>query len=375
MAQDVAGESSRRDRPRRLGRGLSSLLSTPVAIEVPVATVAADRHASVVEKSDNNILESISAAAPVVGPRRAGDAGQIETGARAGDVAMVPALSDAAAGGAGLVMVEVSQIGPSPFQPRRVIDDAALAQLEQSIRRSGVMQPVVVRRAGAAGDGGGGVRFELVAGERRWRAATRAGLARIPAVLRDLSDEEAAEWALVENVQREDLNAIERAEAFARLSSRFGLSHAQIAERVGLERSSVANTVRLLELESSIRDLISSGRLDQGHGKALLGVGPGPAREALARQAADEHWSVRRLERAAAAASGGRATPSSRGSANDFGRLAARAALEKQLGEHLGTRVSITTTRGGTKGRLMLEFYDLDHFDGLLHRIGFSPRS
>jgi ParB family chromosome partitioning protein len=271
-------------------------------------------------------------------------------------------------------MIAVNEIVASPYQPRRIFDDGALAQLADSIRRAGVMQPIIVRRATQGAGSGGGVRYELVAGERRWRAARLAGIAAIPALVRDLSDEQAAEWAVIENVQREDLNPMERAEALQRLSSRFRLTQAQIAERVGIDRSSVANLIRLLELEEPLRLLVSSGSLGLGHGRALLGVAPGPARVTLGERAASEGWSVRKLERVCASIAAPVSATTAQPGAADFSRLAARAALEKQLGEHLGTKVQITTDRSGNRGRLTIEFFDLDHFDGLLTKLGFTPR-
>jgi ParB family chromosome partitioning protein len=271
----------------------------------------------------------------------------------------------------GLVLIRVELIEPSRFQPRRVFDQVALERLADSIKQSGMMQPVILRPSS-----GGAARYELVAGERRWRAATIAGLPAVPALVRELSDEQAAEWAIIENVQREDLNPIERAWAFRGLTERFHLTHQQVAERVGLDRSTVANTIRLTELEEPIRDMIQSGRLSAGHGKALLLAPPGPERIKLAEQASDESWSVRRLERAAAAfaspAAIEPATPAKPGGGErDLSRMASRTSLEKQLSEHLGTKVTITTNRAGDRGRLSIEFYGLAHFDGLLNKFGF----
>lgn len=309
---------------KRLGRGLSSLIADPVPVQLP-------SHTPTVQT-------------PVSTPKPAG----------------------------GLVQIPVADIEPSRFQPRRVFDQTALDRLADSIARSGLMQPVILR---PRGDG----RYELVAGERRWRAASQAGLAAVPAVVRELSDELSAEWALVENVQREDLNPMERAYAFQSLAQRFGLTHQQIAERVGLDRSTVANTIRLVDLEEPIREMIASGRLSAGHGRALLAAPPGQGRAELAVQACDESWSVRRLERAAAAAALGSTPPAQRaaapvGAGPDLARLAARSDLERQLGEHLGTKVSITTDRSGERGRLTIEFYGVDHFDGLMTKFGFRLR-
>ena len=263
--------------------------------------------------------------------------------------------------------VPVDAVSPSPFQPRERFDDAGLAGLAESIRRSGVMQPIIVRSV--AGSGGGARRYELVAGERRWRAARMAGLVAVPALVRDLDDESAAEWAVVENVQREDLNAIERARALRGLVERFGLTHGQIAERVGLERSSVANLIRLTELDHRVQELIATGALTAGHGKALLTVADPARRSALGERAARESWTVRRLEREArrAPASGG-----GQGRQGGGTRGAVVADLERRLSQHLGTKVTILTGASGTRGRIVVEFYDLDHFDGLMARMGVS---
>jgi len=309
-------------KPRRLGRGLSSLLNVAVPIE----------------------------AKPQTQPIAASNVSRT--------VVTVDVLS-------GLTYLAVADMVVSPFQPRRSIDDGALASLAQSIKRAGVLQPVLVRR----GDSGGG--YELVAGERRWRAAKLAGLTTIPAIVRELKDEEAAEHALVENVQREDLNAMERAWALRALGDRFGLSHAQLAERVGLERPTVANLIRLTELEPEIAGLISAGRLTAGHGKALLAVVGGDARLGLAKRAAAEEWSVRTLEQAAAA-SPLAARPSASKHGKDDPRLAVLADLQRRIGQQLGTKVAITTDRAGKRGSITFEFYGLDHFDALMAKLGIA---
>jgi ParB family transcriptional regulator, chromosome partitioning protein len=314
------------EKPKRLGRGLSAMLNDPVPVIVS---------------------EQLQTIEPL--PQRRPE---------------------------GLVQVPVGRIVPSRFQPRRVFDQVALDRLADSIRRSGMMQPVVLRPGQAAGE------FELVAGERRWRAAQMAGLPAVPAVVHDLSDEDSAEWGVVENVQREDLNPIEKAMAFRALLERFGYTHGQIAERVGLDRSSVANMLRLLELEPQIQGMIEAGRLTAGHGRALLGAPSGAERLRLAEQASDEGWSVRRLERAAVAGAagevpagpGGEFKREGSGSNEALAKAAARAELERQLGEFLGTKVAISTDRGGKRGRLSVEFYGLEHFDGLLHKLGFQMK-
>ncbi len=306
---------------RRLGRGLSALMQTSVPIEVPPD--AGEHYRTLDEEVPTQTSEK-----PDASPQQ-------------------------------VMLIALGSIRASPFQPRTTFDATELAGLAESIRQAGVIQPVLVRRGAEHGV------YELVAGERRWRAAEMAGLERIPALVLTLNDEEAAEWALVENLQRADLNPMERARALKMLSERFSMTHARIAERVGLERSSVANLVRLTELEVEVQELISSGKLGAGHGKALLGIEAGERRVKLALRAAEEEWPVRRLEssvRDKEPAAGGkvRAAP------------AALADLERRLGEHLGTRVRITTVRDGTRGRIGIEFYSLDHFDGLMSKMHFD---
>jgi ParB family chromosome partitioning protein len=264
-------------------------------------------------------------------------------------------------------MVEVGLVSANPWQPRQRFDEGSLEGLADSIRRSGLMQPIVVRPAPADEATGGRVGYELVAGERRWRAAQIAGLERVPAVVRRLSDVEAAEWALVENLEREDLNPIEQGWALRRLMERFGLTQAQVAERVGLERSSVANLVRLTELDEETAGLVASGRLSAGHAKVLLSVTDGPARASLARRAVREDWSVRRTEREVGAllAASARRMPLPERYVSPAG-----ADLERRLSEHLGTRVRIATDRSGKSGRVIIEFYGLDQLDGVLEKVG-----
>lgn len=317
-------------RPRRLGRGLSSLLETPVPVPLPSANVP---HTTIYSHGDTS-----SPGAPGAGEN-------------------------------GIVEIEIASVVPNPNQPRRGMDEAGIQRLADSIRRAGLMQPVIVRPGPV-----GGARYELVAGERRWRAAAKAGLTRVPALVRALSDEESAEWALVENVQREDLNAMERAWGFRSMAEKFGLTHGQIGERVGIDRSTVANFVRLTELEEPIQEMIIRGHLNSGHGKALLAVPPGQGRVDLALEAVREGWSTRRLERAAAAIQQGKkqGVPAPE---RDLSKPAAVEDLERRLGEYLGSKVSIVTDRGGKRGRMSIEFYGLDHFDGLMARIGFATQS
>lgn len=332
---------------RKLGRGLSALLGPATTTTVTKATGAGD------------------------GGAGAGVAVKEEAGA--GGVAAVAAtntLSDN-----GLRYIPVDQLDPNRFQPRKEMAAGELEALVASVRSSGVIQPIL-GRPGANG------RVEIIAGERRWRAAMGAGLGTVPVVVRSASDLEAAEWALVENLQRSDLNAIEQAEAMRQLVVTFGLTQAAVAERLGMERPSVSNLMRLLELEEPIRGLIASGVLSAGHGKALLSAPGGEGRVGLARRASTEQWSVRRLERecgavveAKGAGGGGvRAGVGPGGEGGVGGTTASRAVadLERRLGSYLGTRVVIRRGRGGTRGMVGVEFYDLDHFDDLMRRMGFT---
>lgn len=299
--------------------------------------------------------------------------------------------SPASAPARGLVEISVAQLVRGRYQPRREMDESSLRSLAASIRASGVMQPIAVREIDANDDrcaavravvGAGAAVYEVVAGERRWRAAMLAGLTHIPAVLSTLSDREAAEWAIVENVQREDLNTMDRAWGLRNLVEGFGLQHGEVAERVGIERSSVTNLLRLTELETSVQSLLRDGALGLGHGKALLSANGGVEREKLAKMAASQKWTVRRLERAVGAlgvgaAATGQGNPKLGGT---VGRdpLRADAAireLEKQLGEHLGTRVRIMTGASRTKGRVVMDFYSLEHFDGLMGLMGVEIKS
>jgi ParB family chromosome partitioning protein len=291
----------------------------------------------------------------------------------------------------GLVEISVAQLVRGRYQPRREMDESSLRSLAASIRASGVMQPIAVREIDASDDrvapvravvGAGAAVYEVVAGERRWRAAMLAGLTHIPAVLSTLSDREAAEWAIVENVQREDLNTMDRAWGLRNLVEGFGLQHGEVAERVGIERSSVTNLLRLTELETSVQSLLRDGALGLGHGKALLSANGGAEREKLAKMAASQKWSVRRLERAVGALGVGAAVPG-QGTPKLGGTVgrdplradAAIRELEKQLGEHLGTRVRIMTGASRTKGRVVMDFYSLEHFDGLMGLMGVEIKS
>lgn len=377
----------------RLGRGLSGLLSQPVSVRPPAPVVDTPEQAIQVPETGpaSRPAPARAASAPAVLSRTPVRPSPAPTAARNGSASSAPApVPDSAPGpdasGRAFREIALDDIRPNRFQPRGPIDDEGLRTLAESIRTSGLMQPIAVRPLvsgargpDATGVGGSGGResWELVAGERRWRAARLAGLERVPALIVTLADREAAEWAIVENVQREDLNPIDRALAFRRLVESFNLTQAQIAQRVGMDRSTVANTMRLGELEPALQALVRSGALSLGHGKALLAAPPGAGRVKLGEQAAAEGWSVRALEQDAAGlarvgGSGGGEAPAP---SDAPARSAAREALERQLSEHLGTKVRIAGSQRGTRGRISLDFYSIEHFDGLMKRLGFEMRS
>jgi len=249
--------------------------------------------------------------------------------------------------------VRVAAIVPNPLQPRRTFTDAELGELSESIRENGLLQPLVVRPAPGATD-----RFELVAGERRFRAINRLGWDDVPVLVRDASDETLLVLALVENLQREALNPLEEAEGYKSLAERFSMTQADIARAVGKDRSTVANILRLLNLPPSVRKLLESGELSMGHARALLAVADPVKAGELARKAAREGWTVREVERRSGDAS---AQPVRR-KRPEAARDPLVRALEEALQESLSTRVSIKRTRRGT-GVIEITFLGPEDFE------------
>ena len=321
--------ATKKNRPSRLGRGLSSLMSAPVEV-IPAQPDA-------------------PAAAP-------------DQPNQAADTAAPPAPADATQASAdGLTHLPVTAIQANRHQPRQRFDPSKIKSLADSIKSEGMMQPVVVRQIqGEVGH------YELIAGERRWRAAQQAGPDQVPALVRAIDDEKAAEWALIENLQREDLNAIEKAEAFQHLGDQFGLSHTQIAERVGLERSSVSNLLRLLDLSDFVRDLVREDVVSMGQARAIAGLADAVQQRALAERAVREGLSVRQVE---AEARRLQQPASNRAEAKVKSASPVLTDLEKQIGQQLGTRVKIRAGRKKGAGTLAIDFYSLDEFDALLARL------
>jgi ParB family chromosome partitioning protein len=249
----------------------------------------------------------------------------------------------------------VASIAAGRYQPRRHFDETLLLELAESIKAQGVIEPVIVRPAGSG-------RYELIAGERRWRASQLAGIEEIPALVRDIEDRAAIAVALIENIQREDLSALEEAQALARLIAEFKLTHQQAADAVGRSRASVSNLLRLLDLPAAVCAMLDEGKLEMGHARALLSL-PEARAIALAHKAADNAWSVRELEEAVR-----RATELPKGKAARPKRDADIEALENELAGKLGTRVALSHGRGG-RGKLVIHYHTLDELDGILGRI------
>jgi len=259
----------------------------------------------------------------------------------------------------------VDSLAPGRYQPRKTMDDGKLAELAESIKAQGVIQPIVVREVG---HGTGGKTYEIIAGERRWRATQLAGLTEIPVVIREVDDRTVVAMALIENIQREDLNPLEEATALQRLIDEFDLTHAQAAEAVGRSRAAVSNLLRLLELPVEIRVLVETHALEMGHARALLTLAP-QAAIALARQAAENGWSVRDVEhRVQQLASGKLPVNGGKPKPVKAKPQADIVALERELSESLNTQVNVLHGRAG-KGRLVIHYHDLDSLDGVLERL------
>jgi ParB family chromosome partitioning protein len=257
--------------------------------------------------------------------------------------------------------VPVDQLLPNPHQPRRVFNETALAELAGSMRSTGVIQPVVAR---VTGEG----RYELIAGERRWRAARLAGLAVLPVIVREADPVMQAQMALIENVQRENLNPIERAEAYKALLENLGLTQLELADRLGEERTVISHHLRLIELPKSVQDMVGDQRLSLGHAKVLAGLADPLEQVRLAELAVAQGLNVRNLERLIQTPTA--PPPGGKSAVSPSAHLAD---LEKNLSRHLGMRVQVKAVAGKKKGRLVVHFASLDQFDDLLARLGISP--
>lgn len=252
-------------------------------------------------------------------------------------------------------MIGVHEVYRSPYQPRRHFDEAAIAELAASLKTQGLLQPIVVRERANGG-------YELIAGERRWRAAQVAQMDRIPALVRQASDKEASALALIENIQRENLKPLEEAQALVRLREEFGLTHEQVAESVGKSRTAVTNLMRLLNLSPGARRLLEQGELEAGHARALLGL-PIEQQDAAAREIVDKHMSVRQAEALVKRWLAPKTTlaPTSEKDADTR-------TLERDLTERIGAPVSIEHQKNG-KGVLTIRYNSLEELDGVLSHL------
>jgi ParB family chromosome partitioning protein len=284
--------------------------------------------------------------------------------------ALIPATATEAghaeSEGAHLREVLVTQVQPNPYQPRSHFDESALEALTTSITEVGVLQPILLREVATG-------QYELIAGERRWRAAQRAGLTSIPALVRTADTTESLEQALVENLHRENLNPLEEAAAYQQLLDEFGMKQDEVASRVGKSRSTIANTVRLLQLPPVVQRLVAEGRLSAGHARAILGCPDSAFQQELAQLAVDEELTVREVEELVRRQVQGEASPASAGAGPEAtGETAPRPApgttkapavleLEGALADRLDTRVSVTM--GAKRGRIQIEFATLDDLE------------
>jgi len=305
-------QQKQKQKPKRLGRGLSSLIS----------------------------VES-----PVVGKPAAADE-------------LVPASGPAG-------VIKVTEIQPNPFQPRKVMAAEELQALADSIKASGLIQPVIVR---ASGDNA----YHLIAGERRWRASQMAGLSEIPAVVRDATDEEMLEIALAENIFREDLNAIDRATAYRRYCDEFSLSAEQVAQRLGEDRTTVTNYLRLLDLPEEVKQWVADGKLAMGHARCLLAI-PSPSDLIrTAKQAMNLGLSVRSLEKLVRDRVNARKSASQPSVEIKDGKRPQIRSLEETFVRALGTKVEINESRRKGSGKIVIHYHNLDDFDRVAERLNID---
>lgn len=322
---DIISESSNK-KPKGLGRGLGSLLggSAPEEQAPPRTAVV------------SSAATSVSAAPPV-------QAAPVDPESK-------------------IWKVGIDKLSPGEFQPRRVFNKESLTELAQSIKENGILQPIVARKNKAG-------KLEIIAGERRWRASQLAGLHEVPVILKNYTDKEALELAIVENIQREDLNPIEEAEGYSRLISEFRLSQQQVAERVGKDRATVANAVRLLALPAEVKTLISQAELSVGHAKVLLGLQDPKKQIELAKKVINEKIAVRKLEKFVQAIVKGQSEPEVKENVNFDSNVTQRLinGLGEELQKLMGTKVNIDYSN--SKGKISIHFYSDDELTNLVDRL------
>lgn len=329
----MSGKTPQKSKPR-LGRGLSSLISiSDLPQQIDVSEPARE------------MLQSVTW-------------GEADKSSHAAGVVRSPVHFEVTASvpGHSPAEIPIGSVVPNPHQPRRSFDDTSLADLANSIKSSGLIQPILVRKVGG--------QYQLIAGERRLRAAKLAGLSAIPAIVRDVDSATQAQMALIENIQREDLNPIDRAQGYRTLVDQLGLTQAELAGRLGEDRSSIANFMRLLDLAEPVKAMVRDGRLSVGHAKLIAGVGDVPEQERLANLVILQGLSVRNLERVVKEgpkAGGAQAKEPASPHIRD---------LEKSLSRQLGLRVQVRAGVKKGRGRLIIHYGTLDQFDELLTRLG-----
>lgn len=262
---------------------------------------------------------------------------------------LIPQMDEISGDKQGVSHIQLNLITANPFQPRKEFDEEKLQQLADSIKQHGVLEPIIVRRY----NGG----YQIVAGERRWRACSLAGLESIPAIVKDLTDNEMTEIALIENLQREDLNAIEEAEGYRLLLEEFNLTQEEVAEAVGKKRSSITNALRLLNLDQQVKSLVSSGQLSKGHAKVLLSIEDVAERQHLAKRVIKEEMSVRQLEKIIKGKSK-KPKPTKREQNPEV------KVLQEELQRVLGTKVRLDYHQG--KGKIEIEYYSDEELERIL---------
>ncbi len=260
-------------------------------------------------------------------------------------------------------LIAVSKIVTSPMQPRKVFRDEFISELMESIQEHGIIQPLIVRRVGET--------LELIAGERRLRASQKLGLEEVPAIIRDASDRDVLEMALIENLQREDLNPVEEAEAYCRLAKEFGMKQEDIARRVGRNRATVANAMRLMDLAEDVKGLLAQGRISTGHAKAILGLRDGSLQTLIADQVVRGSLTVRQTEKLVQKELDGKKEPAAGKTTGASKQMDAQLArLQNRLRDKLATHVTIH--HGGKKGRIEIEYYGNDDLSRLLELFGIN---
>ena len=277
---------------------------------------------------------------------------------------LLSAATEALPGADEILSLHIDSIVPNRLQPRHEFDEAKMDELVGSITDNGLIQPIVVRRSGDA--------YEVVAGERRLRAARRAGLETVPALVRNVPDEKMLELAIAENIHREDLNPIDRANAYRKLIDTFNLTQEQAASRLGIDRSSLANTIRLLELAPQVQELVSRGTISFGHARALLGVDDPDHQLALAARVVKQGLSVRQTEAAVDSAKA-RSTLKSSRKPSTRARSPQLRLLEQTLREALGTRVRVEYAAASGKGKILVDFFSNEEFERIFTQISGSP--